>query len=79
MHRIDATEVFLKRGEDEEADEAWERLVAAPSTMIVGQFLYDENRVVSASSLVPSDPTTAVMAPAAAKSHQYSSIGFPST
>ncbi|OMO55068.1 tRNA isopentenyltransferase [Corchorus capsularis] len=66
MHRIDATEVFLKRGE--EADEAWERLVAGPSTMIVGQFLYDENRVVSASSLVPTDPTTAVMAAAAAKS-----------
>ncbi|GMI69955.1 isopentenyltransferase 5, Arabidopsis thaliana ISOPENTENYLTRANSFERASE 5 [Hibiscus trionum] len=43
MHRIDATEVFLKRGD--EADEAWERLVAGPSTMIVDQFLCEQNRV----------------------------------
>lgn len=42
MHRIDATEVFLKRGE--EADEAWEKLVMLPSTMTVRQFLYDEDR-----------------------------------
>lgn len=38
MHRIDATEVFLQRGEAE-SDEAWERLVVEPSAMIVGQFL----------------------------------------
>ncbi|EOY05519.1 hypothetical protein QUC31_016732 [Theobroma cacao] len=54
MHRIDATEVFLKRGE--EADEAWHRLVAGPSTMIVDQFLYDDNRVAS---IIPSSDSTA--------------------
>ncbi|GKV19529.1 hypothetical protein SLEP1_g29773 [Rubroshorea leprosula] len=56
MHRIDATEVFLKRGE--EAEVAWERLVAGPSTMIVDQFLYHNNGVVVA------DPTTVMAAPA---------------
>lgn len=39
VHRIDATEVFKKRGR--EADEAWEKLVVRPSSMIVGDFLYD--------------------------------------
>ncbi|KAF3436323.1 hypothetical protein FNV43_RR23415 [Rhamnella rubrinervis] len=37
LHRLDATEVFRKRGK--EADLAWENLVAGPSTEIVGQFL----------------------------------------
>ena len=60
MHRIDATEVFLKRGD--EADETWERLVAGPSTMILDKFLYDKNRVATT---VPADP---VMAAAAATS-----------
>ncbi|XWS09044.1 hypothetical protein CRYUN_Cryun40dG0051900 [Craigia yunnanensis] len=60
-HRIDATEAFLKHGD--EADEAWERLVAGPSTMIVGQFLHDENSVAT---ILPSDPVMA--ATAAAKS-----------
>ncbi|KAL0348796.1 UNVERIFIED_CONTAM: Adenylate isopentenyltransferase 5, chloroplastic [Sesamum angustifolium] len=41
MHRLDATEAFLKRGED--ANEAWERLVAGPSTRIVGRFLCEEH------------------------------------
>jgi adenylate isopentenyltransferase (cytokinin synthase) len=40
MHRLDATEVFLKRGE--EADEAWNRHVAERSNIIVKQFLYDD-------------------------------------
>lgn len=61
MHRIDATEAFLKRGD--EADEVWERLVAGPSSMIVGQFLRDENNVAT---IVSSDPMMA--ASAAAKS-----------
>ncbi|KAJ4847251.1 Adenylate isopentenyltransferase 5, chloroplastic [Turnera subulata] len=39
MHRIDATEVFLRSGG--EAEEAWEKLVAGPSAMILNQFLYD--------------------------------------
>ncbi|KAK8502564.1 hypothetical protein V6N12_013829 [Hibiscus sabdariffa] len=40
MHRIDATEVFLKS--HNEGDETWERLVVGPSTMIVEQFLYEK-------------------------------------
>lgn len=51
MHRIDATEVFLKRGE--EADEAWEKLVMLPSTMTVRQFLYDEDRVATMPETAP--------------------------
>ncbi|KAA8550893.1 hypothetical protein F0562_002577 [Nyssa sinensis] len=39
VHRLDATDVFRKSGE--EADEAWEELVAGPSTMIVSRFLYN--------------------------------------
>ncbi|KAL6968349.1 Adenylate isopentenyltransferase 3, chloroplastic [Sarracenia purpurea var. burkii] len=38
LHRLDATEVFRKHGG--EADEAWERLVAGPSSVIVRRFLY---------------------------------------
>nr|GEX27826.1 adenylate isopentenyltransferase 5, chloroplastic-like [Tanacetum cinerariifolium] len=40
MHHLDATEAFLKQGF--EAHEAWERLVARPSSLIVRDFLYDE-------------------------------------
>lgn len=40
FHRIDATQVFLKEGE--EADEAWEKHVAKPAAIIVDQFLYDD-------------------------------------
>lgn len=39
LHRLDATEVFCKRGK--EADEAWKKLVARPSSAIVRQFLYN--------------------------------------
>ncbi|XVE73174.1 hypothetical protein DITRI_Ditri11bG0096100 [Diplodiscus trichospermus] len=39
IKRLDATEVFLRRGK--EADEAWEKLVAGPSTEIVAEFLYN--------------------------------------
>ncbi|GAB2247922.1 hypothetical protein Droror1_Dr00007804 [Drosera rotundifolia] len=42
LHRIDATEVFLKRGE--EAEKAWKNSVLVPSTMIVGRFLRQDNR-----------------------------------
>lgn len=41
MHRLDATEAFLKSGS--ESHEAWERLVARPSKAIVGNFLYEED------------------------------------
>lgn len=46
IHRLDATEVFRKRGE-EEADKAWEDLVVGPSTMIVNQFLYNHHTINS--------------------------------
>ncbi|XWS46794.1 hypothetical protein CRYUN_Cryun14cG0098800 [Craigia yunnanensis] len=39
IHRLDATEVFRRRGE--EADKAWEELVADPSIEIVTEFLYN--------------------------------------
>ncbi|KAK1380137.1 Adenylate isopentenyltransferase [Heracleum sosnowskyi] len=37
MHHLDATEAFLKRGQD--SNEAWERLVARPSKAIIENFL----------------------------------------
>ncbi|KAK8555196.1 hypothetical protein V6N13_037443 [Hibiscus sabdariffa] len=61
MHRIDATEVFLKSGG--EADEAWERLVAGRSTMIVDQFLYEKNHVPT---ILPSSSVPIAVAVAAA-------------
>ncbi|KAL2230994.1 UNVERIFIED_CONTAM: Adenylate isopentenyltransferase 5, chloroplastic [Sesamum indicum] len=41
IHRLNATEVFLRRGGD--ADEAWEKLVLEPSTNIVARFICKEN------------------------------------
>ncbi|KAF5452454.1 hypothetical protein F2P56_027450 [Juglans regia] len=46
MHRLDATEVFRKRGR-READEAWDKLVVGPSDIIVDQFLYAQDRVTT--------------------------------
>ncbi|KAF3957513.1 hypothetical protein CMV_017484 [Castanea mollissima] len=40
MHRLDATGVFLNRGKG--ADEAWNKLVAEPSSNIVRKFLYKD-------------------------------------
>lgn len=40
IHRLDATEVFLRRS-GKDADEAWEELVSGPSTEIVAEFLYN--------------------------------------
>lgn len=45
MHHLDATEAFVRRGM--ESNEAWERLVARPSTTIVGNFLYEKDSVNS--------------------------------
>ncbi|XP_019164555.1 PREDICTED: adenylate isopentenyltransferase 3, chloroplastic-like [Ipomoea nil] len=39
IHRLDATEAFLKRG-GSEADQAWENLVVAPGTAILNRFLH---------------------------------------
>ena len=54
IHRLDATPVFRMRGE--EANDAWKRLVAKPSALIVARFLYNKNsknnaNVVSGSGL----------------------------
>ncbi|GFY85179.1 isopentenyltransferase 5 [Actinidia rufa] len=40
VHRIDATEVFLKHNRE---NEAWEKLVTRPSIAIVDRFLYEDN------------------------------------
>ncbi|KAF5736819.1 putative Isopentenyltransferase 5 [Tripterygium wilfordii] len=63
MHRIDATEVFLKSGE--EAEEAWEKQVVRPSTMIVEQFLDEEEYM---RSIVSPDTVAAITAGSGAKS-----------
>uniref|UniRef100_A0A6N2MZL3 Adenylate isopentenyltransferase n=1 Tax=Salix viminalis TaxID=40686 RepID=A0A6N2MZL3_SALVM len=55
MHRIDATPVFLASGKD--ADNIWDQIVAGPSTLIVNQFLCDENHV---SPVAPSEPVNMV-------------------
>uniref|UniRef100_A0A5B6YHH9 adenylate dimethylallyltransferase (ADP/ATP-dependent) n=1 Tax=Davidia involucrata TaxID=16924 RepID=A0A5B6YHH9_DAVIN len=53
MYRLDATEVFLKHGN--QADEAWENLVAGPSTMIIGEFLYEDDFMAMAAT--PASPS----------------------
>ncbi|WOH08436.1 hypothetical protein DCAR_0727877 [Daucus carota subsp. sativus] len=47
MHRLDATEAFLKSGS--ESHEAWERRVGRPSRGIVGNFLCEEDSALSTS------------------------------
>lgn len=56
LNHIDATDVFLKQGED--ANEAWNRLVVGPSAMIVAQFLYRATNVQTIST----SPSTNVIA-----------------
>ncbi|KAG7602774.1 Adenylate isopentenyltransferase 5 [Arabidopsis thaliana] len=53
MHRVDATEVFLRRGE--EADEAWDNSVAHPSALAVEKFLSysDDHHLEGANILLP--------------------------
>ncbi|KNA25291.1 hypothetical protein SOVF_007600 [Spinacia oleracea] len=55
LHHIDATEVFLKQGED--AHEAWKRLIVGPSVMTVAQFLYRPTSVQN----FPKSPSTTVI------------------
>lgn len=52
IHRLDATQVFRKRGE--EADKAWENLVVGPSTKFVSKFLY--HHAASATTTIRSAP-----------------------
>ncbi|XP_047308131.1 adenylate isopentenyltransferase 3, chloroplastic-like [Impatiens glandulifera] len=44
LHRIDATNVFMKKGI--EADEEWDKLVLGPSSMIVRKFLFGSGYMV---------------------------------
>ncbi|OWM74199.1 adenylate isopentenyltransferase 5, chloroplastic-like [Punica granatum] len=71
MQRLDATEVFVKRGA--EANEVWEMVVAGPSTMIVYGFLYDKNPIARAitpdTSSAGAIATAAVSIPMAAMTH----------
>ncbi|KAL3749202.1 hypothetical protein ACJRO7_010317 [Eucalyptus globulus] len=60
MHRIDATEVFERRGSKEAADEAWERLVLRPSSMIVDRFL---DEAPSTTIISPNMTATTAIAP----------------
>ncbi|XAR57188.1 Adenylate dimethylallyltransferase [Bertholletia excelsa] len=68
MHRIDATEVFERRGSGgSAANEGWERLVAGPSARIVGRFLYEDDPFVTTisaatASIMGASPAAAVAA-----------------
>lgn len=60
IHRLDATEAFLRRGE--EAEEAWEKHVAGPSTDIVGCFLRQQDRAQKIMVPVPVPvPSTSII------------------
>ncbi|KAK4482903.1 hypothetical protein RD792_010076 [Penstemon davidsonii] len=59
MHRLDATEAFLRRGV--EANEAWERLVSGPGAKIVGRFLFDQDHIDFVSAITIPPPTAAVI------------------
>ncbi|CAL1411515.1 unnamed protein product [Linum trigynum] len=62
MHRVDATEVFLRSGTPE-ADEIWEELVAGPSAVIVDRFLQRDENSVSKTTEVVEDHAAAVGIP----------------
>ncbi|KAI3835150.1 hypothetical protein MKX03_019776 [Papaver bracteatum] len=68
IHRLDATEAFIKSGR--ESDEAWDNLVAGPSSTIVRRFLYtDQHRttpIKSKPGMIPSAIPVAVMGAAVA-------------
>ncbi|MCL7029654.1 hypothetical protein MKW94_008458 [Papaver nudicaule] len=53
IHRVNATEVFLLDGRD--VDDAWDKIVVAPGTMIVAKFLYgsDDDQDQTADIVVP--------------------------
>lgn len=52
MHRLDATEVFIKKSNGEESMEVWENQVVKKSRRIIHKFLYEESHNVPAA--VPS-------------------------
>ncbi|KAA8548586.1 hypothetical protein F0562_000270 [Nyssa sinensis] len=67
LHRLDATEAFLKRGG--EAEKAWEKLVALPSNMIVSQFLYKDDFVAAMAAQTASSVLAATTPAVAAAAH----------
>ncbi|ESQ41912.1 hypothetical protein EUTSA_v10015859mg [Eutrema salsugineum] len=66
MHRVDATEVFRRRGE--EAEEAWENTVARPSARAVERFLNygDDHHLDGADILIPEIATVSPLPAAVA-------------
>ncbi|KAL6638109.1 hypothetical protein ACP70R_025681 [Stipagrostis hirtigluma subsp. patula] len=64
VRRVDATEVFLKRGHA--ADEAWQRLVAAPCIDAVRSFLLEDQEYSSSSSMVTAAKASVFASTAAA-------------
>ncbi|MCL7040659.1 hypothetical protein MKW94_026971 [Papaver nudicaule] len=60
IHRLDATEAFVKSGRD--SDEAWDKLVAGPSSMIVRRFLYSDEHLTA-----PIKPKPALISSAISK------------
>ncbi|XP_022954005.1 adenylate isopentenyltransferase 3, chloroplastic-like [Cucurbita moschata] len=58
IHRLDATEVFTKRGK--EAEEAWNKLVTARSTTIIDQFLHPKIVTVKTQKNLESLPVPSV-------------------
>ncbi|XP_027368669.1 adenylate isopentenyltransferase 5, chloroplastic [Abrus precatorius] len=61
MHRLDATEVFLK-STPEEAEEAWENHVMAKTRRILHKFLYEDTHVHAGITSVVSSPPPAMAA-----------------
>lgn len=51
LRRLEATGAFLTYGKN--SDGAWDKLVVEPSSMIVEQFLYDDNRRMATSIVSP--------------------------
>ncbi|KAI3979857.1 hypothetical protein MKX01_042511 [Papaver californicum] len=68
IHRLDATEAFIKSGR--ESDEAWDNLVAGPTSMMVRRFLYADELLTapikSKSTMMSSAISRAVMGAAVA-------------
>lgn len=67
MHRLDATEVFL-RSTPQEAEQAWEDHVLSKSRRILHNFLYDDTHVdVALASVIASSPPPPMAATAATR------------
>lgn len=69
MHRLDATDVFRKRGEEAEA--AWENAVAGPGAALVSRFLYEMEPVVYGGAMAARGVARQLMATATATAGHY--------